>query len=341
MKKLLLTIILGITAFVGSFSQVQLPPAISQYMLNPMSSNPGYAGFYDMMIVSNLFRTQPGTNFASYTNTLNLHTSLPIDKMGAGINIGYDQIGITKSINLDLALSYKLEFGANKLSFGVQGSFYRLENDFNKLEYSDEYFKNEFIPENNQPFNTPNFGTGVMYSGRKFFGGISVPRILRVSKDFNSIYETIANNDTTETSTSRTARYNPYFTASFGTIIHATNLIEIKPSFMVKYVDELGGVLVDLNTSALINKTIWTGISFRNSVQRTDVSSSNGRVNLITSIGLMGQLQINEKLKAGLSYDLPLNGKLARALIGRYPIELMVSYNIMAFEEQGIHTFLF
>ena len=115
--KKLLAVFVGIFAFaMQGFGQAQLPPAISQYMFNPMSSNPAYAGFYDMASISNLFRGQINSGYNMYTNTLNVHSSLPIDKMGAGLNIGYDQTGITSAINIDLALSYKLTFGANKLS---------------------------------------------------------------------------------------------------------------------------------------------------------------------------------------------------------------------------------
>lgn len=341
MKKLFVSLIV-LLSFQGSFSQVELPPAISQYMFNPMSSNPGYAGFYDMMIISNLFRTQIGEGFKTRTNTLNMNTSLPVDKMGAGINLNYDQIGITKSLNFDLSLSYKLQFGANKLSVGVQGSFYRLENAYDLLSYGklgeSDAFMNEFIPDNNAPINSPNFGTGIIYKGRKFFGSFSVPRILTTTEELTSEFENIS--DGTIVNSSRTARYKPYLTASLGTIIHASNALEVKPSFMLKRVKELG-VLLDVNTSVLINKTIWVGASLRNSYQRPDETSIS-EINLLSSINLMGQLQINEKLKLGASYEFPVNTRTGTSLLlGRSPFEIMASYNIAVFDEQGVHTFLY
>lgn len=338
MRKIFISLACVFTFFSSSFSQLELPPAITQYMFNPMSSNPAFAGFYDMMTVSNLFRTQPGSGFRSRTNTFNIHTSLPVDRMGAGLNINYDQIGITNSINIDLAFTYKLKFGPNKISVGVQGSLYRLENAYDLLDYGSASFKDEFIPDNNAPINSPNFGTGIIYKGRKFFGSFSVPRILTTTANLTSEFSTPDEN--TIVSSTRTARYKPYVTASFGTIIRANELLEVKPSFMVKHVQELG-VLVDINTSVLVNKTIWLGTSLRNSYQRPDETSLS-EVNLLSSINIMSQLQVNEKLKLGASYEFLLNTKTGGALlVGRAPIEIMASYNLAVFEEQGVHTFLY
>ena len=336
MKKLITSFAFSLLAFTSGISQVELPPALSQYMFNPMSSNPGYAGFYDMMTISNLFRTQIAGGFQSRTNTLNMNTSLPVDRMGAGINLNYDQIGITKSINLDLALTYKLTFGANKLSVGVQGSLYRLENAYNLLEYGgSNSFEDEFTPDNNEPLNSPNFGVGLIYKGRKFFGGISMPRIMTTTQDLTSSY-LVDGEDVTST---RVARYSPYLTASLGTIIHVSDLLEVKPSFMYKTVDGLGSLL-DVNTSVLFNKVLWAGVSLRNSYQSPDETSVSS-INLLTSVNLMAQYQINEKFKVGFSYELPVNTKTGTALALRSPFEILASYNLAVFEEQGVHTFLY
>lgn len=339
MKKLLYAVFLFFLGFGSMNAQLQRPPALSQYMFNPMSSNPGYAGFHDMLIVSNLFRSQLTSGFRNYTNTFNVHSSLPIDHLGAGLNVTFDQVGITSSIGLDLAFSYQFIFGANQLSFGLQGSFFHASSDFSKLEYSggsDGAYAQEFIPTSGGTINKPNFGTGVMYRGRKFFGGVSVPRILAMNQAQESVFQS---GDST-LSAVRNARFNSYFTASFGTILQASNRVELKPSFMFKYVRETG-MLLDLNFSALFNQVIWGGISFRNAVQNPQNGSQSLWANL-NSIALMGQLQVNEKLKVGFSYDIPVNREVFLGLQGyKYPFELMVNYNLAVFEVQGVHTFLF
>lgn len=328
--------------FYSGFGQKSAPPAISQYMFNPLSSNPAYAGFYDMTIASNLFRGQVagGQGFKLFTNTLNIHSSLPIDKMGAGLNVTYDQTGITRAFNIDLSMSYKLVFGSNKLSLGAQGTFFSAKNDFDLLKYNndsngnaDDAYKNAFTPQNTSAITRPNFGIGMMYSGRKFFGSLSIPRILSIVKEdqFITVSDSTVNYNT---------KYKSYATASIGKIIHIKDAYELKPSIMVKSVDGLG-TLIDANCSILYKQTIWLGTSIRNSISASPDKSTR-IFTAFNTVALMAQAQVSDKIKVGFSYDIMLNSQAIRSQKGfNAPIEIMASYNLAIFEEQGVHTFLF
>jgi type IX secretion system PorP/SprF family membrane protein len=315
----------------------QLPPALSQYMFNPLSSNPAYAGFYDMTVVSNLFKGQIGNNFNLLTNSFNVHSSLPVDHLGAGFNATIDQAGITTSINLDLALSYKFQYKANKLSFGAQGSFFHLQNDFSKLTYDQSNngsYEGLYIPLNNSTINKPNFGLGAMYAGRKFFGGISIPRLFSIQEDYQF--------GITADSSKKNylSRYQPYTTASFGKIIHVKDKYEIKPSFMAKYVPGVS-MLLDLNFSILLHQKLWLGSSLRNSFQNPKTSFGDQKFSFNT-LALMGQVQVNSQFKVGFSYDLSLNATTIASQKGiKAPFEIMLNYNLATFNEQAVHTFLF
>jgi hypothetical protein len=189
------------------------------------------------------------------------------------------------------------------------------------------------VPENQSSLTKPNFGMGVMYSGRNFFGGISIPRLFSIVAENQFV---LVNDSITNTTT----RYQPYYTASFGKIIHVQDRFELKPSFMTKYVTELG-LLMDLNFSVLYKKSLWTGISIRNSIQNPDGSAS--RVfTAFNSIGLMAQAQLTDRLKVGGSYDIQLNAQALKSQkVFRAPFEVMIGYNFAMFEEQGVHTFLY
>ena len=118
------------------------------------------------------------------------------------------------------------------------------------------------------------------------------------------------------------------------------DVLELKPSFMFHLIGEQGMVL-DINTSLLINKSIWAGVSLRNSVLYTE-GEGGKLLSTPTFLVFMGQLQVNEKLKVGASYDLAIqNQDLFVALAARFPFEIMLSYNLAVFEEQGVHTFLY
>jgi len=338
-RGLRLTILVLIINF-GLNAQVELPPSISQYMFNPLSTNPGYAGFYDMTIASNLFRTGISSGQKNITNTFNLHSSLPVDNLGAGINVNYNRVGITTALNIDLSLSYKLTFGDNKLSFGVQGSLFHAKSNFSRLDFigerdGDFTYRDQFIPVNDdEGLTKPNFGAGVMYSGRKFFGGFSVPRIIALSQTFNI---STAAEDGSEDFEST---YKPYFILTGGFVISPKHSLDIKPSFLTRYV-EGRGLAIDLNTSILFNKVLWGGISLRNSLQNPEGKGLD-ITKAFNSIALMGQVQATEKIKVGLSYDLPLRSDIYRGLNGfSHPLEVVLNYNIASFEEQGVHTFLY
>ena len=234
-----------------------------------------------------------------------------------------------------MALSYQLNFGSNKLSLGAQGSFYSSRTDFSKLDYVSEEYRNLFEPITYDRLNKPNFGLGVMYAGRKFFGGVSVPRLFAISPGY-----TFKQDNTGNISNPIGSRYQPYVTASLGKIFHYKDKMEIKPSFMVKHVNKVG-VLMDLNISMLYKHIIWTGLSLRNSIQRPDADASRLLYSFNT-LALMAQAQLSDRFKAGFSYDIVLVSQALRSQRGyKAPFEIMVNYNLAIFEEQGVHTFLF
>ena len=115
----------------------------------------------------------------------------------------------------------------------------------------------------------------------------------------------------------------------------------MKPSFMLKYIQQTG-MLLDINYSILYKQTLWVGLSLRNALQKPE-NTNLDILKRINSVAILGQLQLNDKFKAGVSYLIPMNPELFRS--SKYgienPFELMISYNISVFEEQSIHTFLY
>jgi len=87
----------------------QLSPVTSQYVLNPLSINPAYAGNRDALNVALFYRRQ-WTGITGAPTTMNLAVDAPFldSKLGLGLIITTDKIGVTKETHILTNYSYKI-----------------------------------------------------------------------------------------------------------------------------------------------------------------------------------------------------------------------------------------
>lgn len=292
----------------------QQNPLSGQYMFTPMVLNPAYAGFYDMFSATASYREQwrkiPG---GPKTSLLNAHSSLPIDKMGAGFTILRDEFGIQNNTEVTLAGSYKIKMEHNTFAFGLQGGFVNYSLRYDELfqkDLSDDLFNGGI----NQNLIRPNFGFGAMYLTKRYFIGLSVPRILETN------------------SVTGHSMYLRHYYGMFGYIINL-HQIKIKPSVLVKTYEQNGAisarnVSIDLNTSILLYNKLWAGVSLRD----------------LSDFALMAQLQLSRYLKVGYSFEIPFNEQIRKAGGGNLQLpthELMLNVNLKVLDVQAVQGFLF
>lgn len=302
------------------YSKAQQEPLFSQYMFNPMVLNPAYAGIHKMGMVTTTARKQwAGIEGSPTTYAANFHTALPIPKMGAGITVANETFGITSNTEIQAAFAYHLRFKEDKLNFGVLGSVnsYSIKYDSDKLNKNNDYENDPLINTPNIQQTAPNFGCGAMYTAKRYFIGISVPKMLSINIEDES------------TSSSLNFLRHYYFTGGY--IIKLKNGAIIKPSILVRTPSGANTPTnIDLNGSILLKQKIWLGTSLR--------SSTGGQ--FIGSIVLMGQLQINDFIKAGYSMDLNTGGQLLRA--SKFAThELMININFPVFGSQAVQEILY
>lgn len=90
----------------------QQDPLYSQYMQNPLTINPSYAGFNNILNVMVGYRTQwSGLEGHPQTMSASVHTSLVSNKMGTGIFVLNDRVGNISNIETNISVSYKLDLG--------------------------------------------------------------------------------------------------------------------------------------------------------------------------------------------------------------------------------------
>ena len=161
----------------------------SFYMFNSSILNPAYAGSRDALSVVVDARSQwTGWKGAPKTNNLIAHTPLLNESIGVGVNVVNDVIGPTNKTALfgDFAYRIKLNKGNDRLCFGIRAGADLIRNNLSSLAVNDAA---DPLVINNTNFNTNTFntGAGVYYYGKRFFVGLTAPKIIpnKLSKDVN------------------------------------------------------------------------------------------------------------------------------------------------------------
>ncbi len=285
-----LCIIFGL---IGLNARAQQKPVFSQYIFNPLIINPAYAGSEDQLSVSALYRNQ-WVNFpgAPEIKTFTANTAFANKKIGIGLNVVNDKIGIHNNMGVYGAYAYRIKYGTGVLSMGVQAGFDYLTSDFNKLTIKDQSDPN--LNGTLSKFN-PNFGAGLFWYNSKTFLGFSVPYLIN-----SKIYD---GNDFVSEAKSRR-----YYFLSGGHVFTVSPNLKIRPSTMIR-VQENAPLGVDLNVHFVIKDLIVVGNSYR-----------SGDANIVNF-----EFRLNENFRVGYAYEFVLSG------IGphqRGSHEVMINYRI-------------
>jgi len=244
-----LTVILLIS--LCSIAFAQQTALTSQYLMNRLVVNPAYAGSLDYYSISSSYRKQwVGIDGAPSTQNVSFNGPIMKGKLGVGLLLFRDVIGVTRQNNITGNFAYKIK-GRNKklLSFGIAGTVIFANNEWNKIKTTSD--NDNVFSSNTQKFTLPDFSAGIYYKTPKFHVGFSVPMFLNHKlKDDGSGYS-IGNNF---------GDYNYLLEA--GTNFKLTNKIILRPSFMSRYIPNASYQL-DLNILADFNNVIGVGVSYR------------------------------------------------------------------------------
>ena len=274
----------------------------SQYMFNGLLLNPAYAGSQESMSVSALFRKQwTALDGSPSTQTLTAHTPLNNKKIALGLIATNDNIGIAQQTGIDLMYAYRISFSdTRKLSLGLQAGFARLSAQHNNLNIKDP--NDPSFSSSAAAFHCLYFGTGIYYSSKRFYAGLSAPHANRVTlgQPF----------DTDENSQSR----NYFFTTGY--VFTLSPSFKLKPSTLVKATDGWS-TQIDINCTLLYEDVFWVGVSYRT----------------FSALSFMAKVQLTNQLSAGYAYDNAL-GDLS--VIRGAGHEFMLTYNFSFFKSNTV-----
>lgn len=248
----------------------QQEPLYSQYYNNFNLINPAYSGSHDFFTVTTSVRSQwvnePGS---PRTGSLSFHGGIG-NNLGIGFSAVYDKVHVLNESHLYVDLSYAINTSENsKLSFGLKGGGSFIDVDLQSLGITnDPLFSqniNEFMP---------NMSVGAFFYTDKFYASLSAFNLLE-----NKYYDR-------DSGIVASASENLIFYASSGYNFELSDKVNLKPSFLVRYVD--GAPLsTDVSLGILFNKQIELGVSHR----------------IDDSIAGLLQLRVKENIRIGYSYE--------------------------------------
>jgi type IX secretion system PorP/SprF family membrane protein len=275
----------------------QLTPVTSQYVLNPLSINPAYAGNRGALNIAAFYRRQwAGIPGAPETMTLAADAPFLDSKLGLGFSITNDKIGVTKETHFLTNYSYKINMNKGSLSLGLGAGLITTNTSWSDLVVLDPGDEN-FLT-NSRVFVVPDFTFGVYYSNRNYFAGLSIPKLLGYKFNYDKNKYTLM---------VKPGNYNYLLNAGY--VYTLNQKIKLFPSTLIT-ISPGEKLLVDLNAYVSLNDRIWAGASYR-----------NGR-----SIGALCQFAVNNQFRIAYTYDFDF-GTLGQYSNGSHEIMLRYEFH--------------
>ena len=238
-------------------ANAQQTPSFGAYNYDPFLVNPAYAGMAAGSVINMTHqRYTRNVEGAPQSTSVSFHTPLASDRMGLGLSVMDDRIGVTSATSATLAYSYKLFFDyrptrpywqvydQNVLSFAMTAGVKRLYENLAELGVVGDPEFAENLSET-----IPVIGAGILYNRVGFYLGVSMPNLL-------------GNRLLSRSDIQLSSPVYGYFGYRFFTDMYKENMIT--PSMLVKY--ERGApAQIDVNVSASFSNRFEVGAGFRSS----------------------------------------------------------------------------
>jgi type IX secretion system PorP/SprF family membrane protein len=272
----------------------QMSPVTDQYVLNPLTINPAVAGNRGALNLAAFYRRQwagiPGT-----PETMSFTADAPFfdNKVGAGLIILNDKVGVTKETQIISNYAYRVDMNKGSLSFGLGAGLIITNTAWSDLVVLD--VGDDLYLVDSPVFVVPSFSFGTYYSYQNFFAGFSIPKFLSYSFDYNK-------NKYNMTIDPGQYTYMLYT----GYMFDVTPKVKILPSTLISYTSGRK-ILFDLNAHVNFLERFWAGASYR-----------NGR-----SMAGLFQFAVNDQFRIAYTYNFDI-GKIQSYSNGSH--EIMFRY---------------
>lgn len=281
MKKMYLFLCIILVAPVFSFAQSD--PHYTMFMYNKLLFNPAYAGSRNVTSVNAVYRDQ-WAGIKGAPRTFNVALDGPVGsymkayrKVAAGLSFNNEQIGVEKNTNITTYYAYRIKFQKSVVSLGLSAGVKLYTANYDQLNPYQQNDPN--LSYNVKNALLPNFGTGVYWSGDRFYMGASIPNLLQNYYDKNE--KALLN---------QKAREIRSYYVNGGYVFHVSDVINLQPQAMVRYSKNTLYKLplnCDLNLSAIMYNRLLLGVTYR-----TD-----------QSFEAIMHMQVTKNINLGYAYD--------------------------------------
>ncbi len=280
MRKIITLIILSASLAALRPAHAQQDPTYTQYMFNMLPINPAYAGSRDVISMTAMYRKQwlsvPG---APQTMTFSADAPIKKERIGLGINVVNDKIGVFDNTSLMAMLSYRIRFKSSTLAFGVSGGFTQFTARYSSVMDVNGNAASSYDPSFTDFSKAlPNAGAGLYYSSDKFYLGVSLPHL--ISNQLNNYVPAQTIKDYF-----RSSQFRHVFVMG-GYVFRLNEDLVLKPSFLFKYVYGAPTQL-DLNCNLWLYDKFGLGFSYRS----------------VDAVSAVLELQATPQIRIGYAYD--------------------------------------
>lgn len=250
-------------AFFSLIAYAQSDAQFSQYYQVKNYYNPAAIGTSDLLNIRGGARLQwVGIDNApkSFAATAEMPIKLFNKRIGVGLLMQQESMGLYNNLTLGLQGGYKLKLFKGELTIGVQLGF--INEGFKGTEVilpdGDDYHQNndEAIPMNDLNGNAFDIGAGVFYTRGIFWGGISMTHLTQPVISLNSD----SGDNTMEKNYEFQVGRTLYFMAGCNIPIKNT-LFEVMPSMLVK--SDFTFTTGEITARLRYNKFLSAGIGYR------------------------------------------------------------------------------
>jgi type IX secretion system PorP/SprF family membrane protein len=256
----------------GMKVQAQQEAMYSQYMFNTMAVNPAYAGSREVFSTTLLARAQwLGIDGAPTSQTLSMDAPLSNKKVGVGLIMFNDRIGLSKTTGVHGSYSYRIRLKKSTLSLGLKLGMVQYSANLNQATLSVGNTSDDVGFQNNVVVWIPSTGGGFYLNSDKYYFGASIPNFYstQISRDVKL----------------KVNKYDHVFVMG-GYVFNLNDDFKLKPSGLLKFVSG-APIELDINANLWMYDVVGVGLSYRTG----------------DAIVGMFEVQVQNNFRVGYSYD--------------------------------------
>jgi type IX secretion system PorP/SprF family membrane protein len=275
----------------------------THYMYNTLWLNPAYAGTRNLLTITAIHRSQwVDFDGSPRDQSLTMHAPLWMDKAGVGISVINDKLGPSKSTWIAADFAYHLRLTPkSQLSFGLKGLVNLYSNSLSTLELNQ---KNDVAFSQNIQSVLPNAGTGIYYYTKKFYAGISSPRLIENRFD---------------PAASLLSKEKRHYFLIAGCVVKLSKGIQLKPTAFLKATAG-APVEADVTATFIFYEDFFLGLNYRTG----------------DAAGFLMGFNITDQLNLGYSFDWSFANTTGRYNRGSH--EVMLRYDVVYKSDKKIKS---